>query len=149
MHAPQPARGIKTDDFISDLRVQAEERARQSLALDAVAAELKLEATEEDIRAEFERAGVPNVESAIEEWRKAGRLPAIRQSRALERRMDSRIAGRRPALRHSSIADSIGTTGTPDSSRIFAVPPVEITSTPNSLVSVCANSTRVQAILLP
>ena len=74
------ARGIKTDDFISDLRVQAEERARQSLALDAVAAELKLEATEEDIRAEFERAGVPNVESAIEEWRKAGRLPAIRES---------------------------------------------------------------------
>ena len=28
----------------------------------------------------FERAGVPNVESAIEEWRKAGRLPAIRES---------------------------------------------------------------------
>lgn len=74
------ARGIKTDDFISDLRVQAEERARQSLALDAMAAELKLEATEEDIRAEFERAGVPNVESAIEDWRKAGRLPAIRES---------------------------------------------------------------------
>ena len=74
------ARGIKTDDFISDLRVQAEERARQSLALDAVAAELKLEATEDDIRAEFERAGVPNVEAAIEEWRKAGRLPAIRES---------------------------------------------------------------------
>ena len=41
---------------------------------------LKLEATEDDIRAEFERAGVPNVESAIEEWRKAGRLPAIRES---------------------------------------------------------------------
>ncbi len=58
------ARGIKTDDFISDLRVQAEERACQSLALDAIAAELKLEATEDDIRAEFERAGVPNVESA-------------------------------------------------------------------------------------
>ena len=32
------------------------------------------------IRAEFERAGVPNVETAIEEWRKAGRLPAIRES---------------------------------------------------------------------
>ncbi len=54
------ARGLKSDDFIADLRVQAEERARQSLALDAVAAKLGLEATEDDVRAEFERAGVEN-----------------------------------------------------------------------------------------
>ncbi|MBM6774016.1 trigger factor [Olsenella profusa] len=74
------ARGLKSDDFIADLHVQAEERARQSLALDAVAAKLGLEATEDDIRAEFERAGVEDVDAGIKEWRDQGRLPAIRDS---------------------------------------------------------------------
>ena len=74
------ARGIKTDDFIADLREQAEDRARQSLALDAIAKERKLEATDEDIHKEFERAGVPDVDAAIEQWKNSGRLPAIRES---------------------------------------------------------------------
>lgn len=74
------ARGLKSDDFIADLRVQAEERARQSLALDAVAAKLGLEATEDDVRAEFERAGVEDVDASVKQWRKEGRLPAIRDS---------------------------------------------------------------------
>ena len=64
-------------EFLSGLQQQG---MTLDMFLDAVAAELKLEATEDDIRAEFERAGVPNAESAIEEWRKAGRLPAIRES---------------------------------------------------------------------
>lgn len=74
------ARGVKSDDFIADLRVQAEERARQSLALDAVAAKLGLEASDEDIRAEFERAGVEDVDASVKQWRDEGRLPAIRDS---------------------------------------------------------------------
>ena len=74
------ARGVKADDFIADLHVQAEERARQSLALDAVARQLGLEATDEDVRAEFERAGVDDVDASIEQWRSEGRLPAIRDS---------------------------------------------------------------------
>lgn len=74
------ARGIKSDDFMADLRRQAEERARQSIALDAVAANLGLEATPEDVRAEFERAGVDDVDAGIEQWRSEGRLPAIRDS---------------------------------------------------------------------
>ena len=74
------ARGLKSDDFIADLHVQAEERARQSLALDAVAAKLGIEATEDDVRAEFERAGVEDVDAGIEQWRSEGRLPAIRDS---------------------------------------------------------------------
>lgn len=74
------ARGLKSDDFIADLRVQAEERARQSLALDAVAAKLGLEATEDDVRAEFERAGVDDVDASVKQWREEGRLPAIRDS---------------------------------------------------------------------
>ena len=74
------ARGIKTDDFISDMHAQAEDRARQSLALDAVAAKLGLEATEDDIRAEFERANVEDVDAAVKQWRAEGRMPAIRDS---------------------------------------------------------------------
>ncbi|MGL5172643.1 MAG: trigger factor, partial [Olsenella sp.] len=74
------ARGIKTDDFISDLHAQAEERARQSLALDAMARKLGLEATEEDVRDEFVKSGIQNVEEEIENWRNQGRLPAIHDS---------------------------------------------------------------------
>ena len=57
------ARGLKSDDFIADLRVQAE-----------------LEATEDDVRAEFERAGVEDVDASVKQWREEGRLPAIRDS---------------------------------------------------------------------
>ena len=74
------ARGIKTDDFIKDLQEQTDERARQSLALDAVARNQDIKATDDDVRAEFEKAGVKDVEKTIEEWRSAGRLPAIRES---------------------------------------------------------------------
>ena len=74
------ARGLKSDDFIADLRVQAEERARQSLALDAVAAKLGVEVSDEDVRAEFERAGVEDVDASVKEWKDQGRLPAIRDS---------------------------------------------------------------------
>ena len=74
------ARGVKSDDFIADLRVQAEERARQSLALDALAAKLGLEVTEDEVREEFEKAGVEDVDASVEQWRSEGRLPAIRDS---------------------------------------------------------------------
>ena len=74
------ARGLKSDDFIADLRLQADDRARQSLALDAVAAKLGLDATDEDVRSEFEKAGVEDVDASIKEWKDQGRLPAIRDS---------------------------------------------------------------------
>ena len=74
------ARGVKSEDFIADLHEQADERARQSLALDAVAAKLGLEATEEDVDNEFARAGIEDVKSTVAQWKKEGRLPAIRDS---------------------------------------------------------------------
>lgn len=74
------ARGISIDAFIADLHEQAAERARQSLALDAVARQLGLEATEDDVRSEFEKAGVEDVDASIKQWRDEGRLPAIRDS---------------------------------------------------------------------
>ena len=74
------ARNISPGAFIADLHAQAEERARQSLALDAIARQLGLEATDEDVRNEFEKANVGDVDKAIEQWRSEGRLPAIRDS---------------------------------------------------------------------
>ena len=74
------ARRIQVNDFLADLNNQAAERARQSLALDALAKELKLEATAEDIRKEFEDAGVKDVDASIKEFTEAGRMPAVRET---------------------------------------------------------------------
>ena len=74
------ARGISMDAFLADLRAQANERARQSLALDALARQLGFEATEEDVEAEFARSNVDDPEEVMAEWKKEGRLPAIRES---------------------------------------------------------------------
>ena len=65
---------------LADLREQAGERARQSLALDALATKLAFEATEEDVRAEFERAGVDDVDKSIAEFTQSGQMPAVRES---------------------------------------------------------------------
>ena len=74
------ARQIKSEDFLADLHDQAEERARQSLALDALAAKLELECTEDDLRREFANAGVEDVDASMDEFKKDGRMPAVRQS---------------------------------------------------------------------
>ena len=73
------SRGIGIDQFVTDMRAQADERARQSLALDALAAKLGLEATEDDIRAEFERAGASDVDAQMAEFASTGRMPAVRE----------------------------------------------------------------------
>ena len=49
-------------------------------ALDALATKLALEATEEDVRAEFERAGVDDVDKSIAEFTQSGQMPAVRES---------------------------------------------------------------------
>ena len=74
------ARGVNPDDFIADLHQQADERARQSLALDALAEHLEVEVTDEEVRKEFEDAGVPDVKSAMRDFLNEGRLPAVRES---------------------------------------------------------------------
>ena len=74
------ARQIKSEDFINDLHEQADERARQSLALDAIARKNGFEATDDDVRAEFERAGVENVDERIVEFTESGQMPAVRES---------------------------------------------------------------------
>ena len=73
-------RQIKSDAFLADLRVQADERARQSLALDALARHLEFDVTEDDIRNEFERADVEDVDLSVKVFTANGRMPAIRES---------------------------------------------------------------------
>ena len=48
--------------------------------LDAIARELKIEVTEDDINAEFEKAGVKDVEASKAEFIADGRMPAVRES---------------------------------------------------------------------
>ncbi len=72
--------GITPQQLVADLQEQAHHHARQSLALDALAAKLKLEALEEDVINEFKNIGMPDVEARYEEFKKNGQLPAIRES---------------------------------------------------------------------
>ena len=73
-----PASGLTMEQFIGDLHKQANDVARESLALDA--RELKIEVTEDDINAEFEKAGVKDVEASKAEFIADGRMPAVRES---------------------------------------------------------------------
>jgi trigger factor len=74
------ARHIDAQTFMADLHQQAEERARQSLALDAIAKKLELEVTKDDIVDEFKAAGAPDVKAAMKNFMDEGRMPAIRDS---------------------------------------------------------------------
>ena len=74
------ASGLTSDAFIADLHRQANDVARESLALDALARELKVEVTEEDVDKEFERAGVKDAEASKKQFLAEGRMPAIRDS---------------------------------------------------------------------
>ena len=74
------ASGLTSEQFVSDLHRQANDVARESLALDALARELKIEVTEEDVTAEFENAGVKDVEASKAEFIADGRMPAVRES---------------------------------------------------------------------
>ena len=70
-----PASGLTMEQFIGDLHKQANDVAR-----DALARELKIEVTEDDVNAEFEKAGVKDVEASKAEFIADGRMPAVRES---------------------------------------------------------------------
>ncbi|MCL2632063.1 MAG: trigger factor [Coriobacteriia bacterium] len=67
------------DSFRESVQTQALDNARQTMAFDAWARHYELEATEEDIRAEFEKAESLDVDAAIQEWIAVGRMTEIRQ----------------------------------------------------------------------
>lgn len=74
------ANRISSEDFIADLHRQANDVARESLALDALARELKVEVSAEDVDGEFERAGIEDVEASKAQFVADGRMPAVRDS---------------------------------------------------------------------
>lgn len=71
--------GITSDQFRDDVKQQAQDMAKQDLALDAYAAHQGLEATDEDVRDEFERSGAADPDQLMEDWRKNGQLYLVRQ----------------------------------------------------------------------
>lgn len=71
---------MSTEAFLADLHRQADDVARESLALDALARKLEIEVTDEDVDAEFARAGVEDPETSKAAFVAEGRIPAIRDS---------------------------------------------------------------------
>ena len=108
--------GVSAQDFIADLHKQAEENARQSLTLEAIARKMGFEATPEDIEKEFEESGAQNPAELIENWRENGQLPAIRaairRNKALDWLVDNakvtevdEVAERRAAKKDEATKD--------------------------------------------
>ena len=72
--------GMSAEEFINSLHAQADEVARESLALDALARKLQVEVTDEDIDNEFKNANVEDVEASKAQFLSEGRMPAVRDS---------------------------------------------------------------------
>lgn len=68
---------ISSEQFKQDMKQQAEDTVRQDMALDAWARHNKIEATAEEVSAEFQKANVDDPVAVEAEWKVAGRLPLI------------------------------------------------------------------------
>lgn len=75
-------RGLKMEQLLDDMHKQAEEQALQSLALDALAKELKINPTDDDVKEEFASVykDPKDMKRAMDEFLKGGRLPSIREA---------------------------------------------------------------------
>ncbi|MCI8367440.1 MAG: trigger factor [Eggerthellaceae bacterium] len=71
--------GITSDQFKADIKAQATDEVKSGLALDAWARHNGIEVTDAEVLAEFNKAGVPDPEGMMEEWRQEGRLYLIRE----------------------------------------------------------------------
>lgn len=71
--------GMDSTQFKADVKLQATDEAKQQLALDAWARAKGIEASDEDITAEFVKAGVEDPAALEKEWREQGRLYLIRE----------------------------------------------------------------------
>lgn len=74
------ASGLTSEAFIADMHRQANDVARESLALDALARHLEIEVSDEDVDKEFVDAGVEDVEASKAQFVADGRMPAVRDS---------------------------------------------------------------------
>lgn len=71
---------LQPQQFMDDLKKQATDIATESLALDALVAEKNFDCSEEDVDAEFQRAGVKDWKSTKRQFQNEGRMPAVRVS---------------------------------------------------------------------
>ncbi len=71
--------GIDSETFKNDVKKQAEDESKQHLALDAWARHFGIDASDEEITLEFEKAGVEDPSGLEKEWRQSGRLYLIRE----------------------------------------------------------------------
>lgn len=80
--------GIDAAQFREDIKLQATDMAKEDLALDAVARELGIEISEDDVIEEFEKSGAQNPKALYEEWRNGGRLYLVRAGLARQKALD-------------------------------------------------------------
>ena len=71
--------GITSQQFRDDVKKQAEDMAKQDLALDSYAAHVGIEATDEEIRDEFVNAGASDPDALMKQWRDSGQMYLVRQ----------------------------------------------------------------------
>lgn len=72
--------GIDFQTFLADLDRQANDIARESLALDALVVEKGFDCTDDDVDEEFKKSGVKDWEATKKQFVEDGRIPAIRVS---------------------------------------------------------------------
>lgn len=70
---------ISSEQFKKDMKQQADDVVRQDMALDAWARHNGIEATAEEITAEFTKANVDDPVAVEAEWKASGRIPLIRE----------------------------------------------------------------------
>lgn len=85
--------GLSAEQFKEDMKKQAQDLVRQDLALDAWARHFGIEATDEEISAEFVKANVDDPVAVEAEWRAAGRIPMIREGVIRTKAMLEVVAG--------------------------------------------------------
>ncbi len=61
------------------MKQQAEDEAKRELALDAWARHFEIEATDDEVTAEFAAAGLEDPAATEKEWRESGRLYILRE----------------------------------------------------------------------
>jgi trigger factor len=103
--------GITPEAFREDIKKQAVELTAQTLALDAFARHLGLEASDEEIREEFSSSGAEDPEALYQQWADGGRLSEIREgllrvkvARSLDEGAEIFEPGKKPAAKKQKSA---------------------------------------------
>ena len=87
------AQGLTADQVKDDIKEQAAEVVKQSLALDAWARHFGITCDESDIQAEFIKASADEWERLYESWKKTGRLHLVREGVLRTKAMEAAVEG--------------------------------------------------------